>query len=67
MLIDLGGSGDFSLGLGLEEVTNTGGETTTDFGSLGSLLFLFLLLLFFLLLFLLEGLSASETFQEGLD
>lgn len=45
VLVDLGGGLDRGLGLGLEQVTNTGRETTANFDGLGGLLLLSLLLL----------------------
>lgn len=45
VLVDLGRGSDLSLGLGLEQVTDAGRETTTDLGGLGDLLLLLFLLL----------------------
>lgn len=46
VLINLGRSGNLSLGLGLEEVTNTSRETASDFGGSRDLILFLLLLLY---------------------
>lgn len=50
VLVDLGGGNDFAFGFALEEVTDTGRETTADLDTLGVLLLFLLFLLDLVLL-----------------
>jgi len=65
VLINFGGGCNLGFGLGLEEVTNTSGQTTANLGSLGLLLLFLLLFFLFLLLFLLGLLSSDGLSNKG--